>query len=263
MTVASPRPAVPPPIDVVRVRHRFARGPVVLDDVSFRVEAGAFVCVVGPSGCGKSTLLRMLAGVLPCQQGSVTIGGQPPHTGPSAVAAFQPQRDALLPWRRVVANAALGAELAGVPRVAARRQAAAAIEDFGLGAFARHWPAQLSGGMRQRVALVRTYLSPREVVLLDEPLGALDAITRSDLQGWLQGLHALRPRTTVLVTHDVEEALLVGDTVVVLSNRPGTVVAAVDSPWRRPRPAALRTDAAFVAAKGAVLAALARGRDEH
>jgi ABC-type nitrate/sulfonate/bicarbonate transport system ATPase subunit len=247
-------------IEVDDVGHRFGRGgPTVLDGVSLRVEPKTFVCLLGPSGCGKSTLLRMLAGLLHPERGAVTIGGEPPRAGPGALAAYQPQHDALLPWRRVIGNAALGAELAGVPREAARREAADALARFGLAEFARHWPAQLSGGMRQRVALLRTFLSPRDTVLLDEPLGALDAITRSDLHGWIQELHALRPRTTVLVTHDVEEALLLADQLIVVSARPGRVVATLDCPWPRPRSPELRSDV-FVAAKATVLAHLAAGR---
>jgi NitT/TauT family transport system ATP-binding protein len=244
-------------IDIHEVGHRFGRdGPMVLDGMSVRIEPGAFVCVVGPSGCGKSTMLRMLAGLLRPDHGAVTVGGEPPGTGRRGLAAYQPQSDALLPWRRVLTNSSLGAELAGVPRAVARREASEALARFGLSEFSRHWPAQLSGGMRQRVALLRAFLSTRGAVLLDEPLGALDAITRSDLHGWIQELHALRPRTTVLVTHDVGEALLLGDRVVVVSPRPGRVVATLDCPWPRPRPPELRTDPELVAAKATVLGQL-------
>jgi putative hydroxymethylpyrimidine transport system ATP-binding protein len=253
----------PPAVEVREVSHRFARarghpGVDVLDSVSLQVPPGGFVSIVGPSGSGKSTLLRMLAGLLVPDRGSVLIGGVP-VTGPGGVA-FQPQRDLLLPWRRVLANATLGAEVAGVAPEQARAQAHALLTRFGLAGFERSWPAQLSGGMRQRVALLRTYLAPRDVVLLDEPLGALDAITRRDLHGWLQDLHAEGERTTVLVTHDVEEALVLGDTVLVLSARPGRVVGEVACDWPRPRPPDIVVEPAFVAAKATLLDALARHR---
>ncbi len=248
----------PPAVEVRGISHTFG-GLHVLDDVSLLAPAGGFVSIVGPSGCGKSTLLRMLAGLLVPNHGEALIGGAP-VAGPGGVA-FQPQRDLLLPWRRVLGNATLGAEVAGVPREQAREQAHELLARFGLAGFERSWPAQLSGGMRQRVALLRTYLAPRDVVLLDEPLGALDAITRRDLHGWLQDLHADGARTTLLVSHDVEEALVLSDHVVVLSARPGRVVAELECPWPRPRPPEIVTTSEFVAAKATLLAALASGRN--
>ncbi len=257
-------PAAPPTVDVIDVHHAFVRrsGPPlpVLEGVTLGVPAGGFVGVVGPSGCGKSTLLRMVAGLLVPDRGEVRIGDAP-VAGRHGLVAFQPQRDLLLPWRRVLANATLGAEIAGVERARARADAHALLERFGLGGFERAWPGQLSGGMRQRVALLRTYLMPRHVVLLDEPLGALDAITRRHLHGWLQELHVERRPTTVLVTHDVEEALILSDLVVVLSPRPGRVVAELAVEWPRPRPPGIVTEPEFVAAKAELLAALEKDRD--
>ena len=206
----------------------------VLDDVSLEVAPGACVAVVGPSGCGKSTLLRVLAG-LPAPgawvapEARVTV----PITDAGARdVAWMPQGDSLLPWRRTLANVALGARVAGGSRRDARAQAEALLDRFGLAASARAWPHELSGGMRQRAALARTALARRRVLLLDEPFGALDALTRRDLNAWLDD----RRRdgslgcgvAVVLVTHDVDEAVGLADQVVVLGRAPARVVARVD-----------------------------------
>jgi ABC-type nitrate/sulfonate/bicarbonate transport system ATPase subunit len=177
--------------------------------------------------------------------------------GHPGLVAYQPQHDLLLPWRRVLANASLGAEVAGVGRDLARTEAAARFNRFGLAGFERAWPAMLSGGMRQRVALLRTFLVPRPVLLLDEPLGALDALTRRSMQEWLQEVWTEDGRTVLLVTHDVEEALLLADRVLVLSARPGRVVLDRPVSFVRPRRASLVTDPEFVDAKRQLLEALA------
>jgi ABC-type nitrate/sulfonate/bicarbonate transport system ATPase subunit len=250
-----------PALAARQVDHRFpGRGGVdVLDGVSLSVDAGSFVSVVGPSGCGKSTLLRMLAGLVVPTAGEVEVEGTPVAGRPGRTA-YQPQRDLLLPWLRVLENATLGAEVAGVPRGAARAAARARLERFGLAGFERAWPPELSGGMRQRLALLRTFLTPRSVLLLDEPFGALDAITRRDLHQWLQAVREDDPRTVLLVTHDVEEALVLSDTVVVFSERPAHVVTEVAVGLARPRPASIVTEPEFVALKAKLLAALEAGR---
>lgn len=235
------------------VSHTFGGSVAVLEDFTLRVSAEEFVAVVGPSGAGKSTLLRLAAGLLGTQRGMVRIGAEAAGYGQTA---YQPQRDLLLPWRRVLANTTLAADAAGADRVQSRERALSLLQRFGLGDFARAWPSQLSGGMRQRVALLRTHLSPRRVVLLDEPLGSLDALTRRDLQRWLEELHLAQARTTLLVTHDIEEALLLADRVVVLSDRPATITAVHDVSWPRPRPVGLETTADFVAARARLLDAL-------
>jgi ABC-type nitrate/sulfonate/bicarbonate transport system ATPase subunit len=238
---------------VTDLHHTFPTpsGPLeVLDGVSLDVAPGEAVAVVGPSGCGKSTLLRVLAGLEQPTSGAVTADGR---------GAYMPQRDALMPWKRALDNATLGAEVAGVGRPAARARALELFEPFGLTGFERAWPGELSGGMRQRLALLRTFLTPSTTLLLDEPLGALDAITRRQLQGWVEErwLAEQPRRTLLLVTHDVEEALLLADRVVVLSPRPGRVVVEVPSPWARPRDPGLVLDPTFVAAKADLLEALA------
>jgi len=227
----------------------------VLDGISICVSAGSFLSVVGPSGCGKSTLLRILAGLLVPDQGEARVQGMN-AVGTTGLAAFMPQRDLLLPWRRVLQNAILGAEVAGLSRSEARERAGALLPLFGLSGFEHAWPSQLSGGMRQRLALLRTFLHPAPVLLLDEPLGALDAITRRQMHGWLQDVWLADRRTVMLITHDVEEALLLSDSVVVMSSRPGRLVRSIDVPFARPRHAGLVSDPGFVALRADLLQAL-------
>jgi ABC-type nitrate/sulfonate/bicarbonate transport system ATPase subunit len=170
-----------------------------------------------------------------------------------------PQQDTLLPWRRALANAALGLELQGMPPADAEALARPLLERFGLGEFARAWPSQLSGGMRQRLALARTFLA-RGPLLLDEPFGALDALTRREMQLWLQEVWGAsstgQRRAVLLVTHDIDEALLLSDVVYVMSNRPGRVVACIEVPLARPRGTRDVTSSEFGDLKARVLAAL-------
>jgi putative hydroxymethylpyrimidine transport system ATP-binding protein len=213
-------------IGVDGVTHAF--GDVdVLDGLSFDIPAGGFAGLVGPSGCGKSTLLKVLAGLVVPDTGQAMIDGHS-VVGRPGRAAYMAQRDLLLPWRRTLGNATVGAEVAGVPRAEAQRRARELLDRFGLAGFEDAWPAELSGGMRQRLALLRTFLCGRDVLLLDEPFGALDAITRRDMHDWLQQVLAEDPHTVLLVTHDVEEALVLSDVVFVLSDRHGR------APARRP-----------------------------
>jgi ABC-type nitrate/sulfonate/bicarbonate transport system ATPase subunit len=245
---------------VVQVRdlHHSFGATQVLVGVELDLAAGEFVALLGPSGCGKSTLLRILAGLVVPDAGTVVLDGVDGRGRPGRTA-FQPQRDALLPWRRVVANAALGAELAGVPRPEARARATELLVRFGLDGFAGAWPAQLSGGMRQRVAVARTFLVGRAPLLLDEPFGALDALTRRDLYGWLEEVWEADEarRSALLVTHDVDEALTLADRVLVMSSRPGTIVAEERVAFPRPRRAALLADPAWGEVRARLLSALA------
>jgi len=183
-----------------------------------------------------------------------SIVGRPGHS------AYMPQRDLLLPWRRALGNATVGAEIAGLSPEEARRRADALFGTFGLDGFQHAWPAELSGGMRQRLALLRTFLCGRDVLLLDEPFGALDAITRRDMHVWLQQVLAADRRTVLLVTHDVEEALVLSDVVIVLSDRPARIVEQMPVDLARPRTLDAVTDDAFVAAKSKLLSALEAGR---
>src|SRR3954454_14920478 len=207
-----------------RVARRFGEV-AALDDLSLTVERGEVVALAGPSGCGKSTLLELVAGLQEPDDGRVA----------AEPAAYMPQRDLLLPWRTALANAALALECGGVAKADARRQAQPLFERFGLGGFERARPHELSGGMRQRVALARTFLSGRPLVLLDEPFASLDQITRAALQQWLAATLISEPRTVVLVTHDVQEAIFLADRVAIMSRRPGQVVAEIDVAMTRPR----------------------------
>ena len=216
---------------------------VALEDVTLSVEPGEVVAVAGPSGCGKSTLLELICGLQRPDAG--TVDGEP--------AVLMPQRDLLLPWLRAADNAALALRIAGDRPAEARDRARPLLERLGLGGFEDAWPHELSGGMRQRVAFARTLLSGRPVLCLDEPFGALDALTRADLQAWLGDALAEEPRTVILVTHDVEEAAVLADRIVVLSPRPGRVAAEVPMTAARPRTA---TDPAVQDARARALEAL-------
>jgi ABC-type nitrate/sulfonate/bicarbonate transport system ATPase subunit len=204
-------------------------GPVVaLDGVTFGAGAGETVGLVGRSGCGKSTLLRMVAGLESPDRGRVSVGGAGDEGGRLEHCALMPQADLLMPWRDALGNASLPLENAGVDRREARGRAAELFAELGLEGFenARSW--ELSGGMRQRVAFARTLLAEKPVLLLDEPFGALDAITRTEMQEWLAAALAALPRTALLVTHDLDEALRLCDRVVVLTARPGRVACDLD-----------------------------------
>lgn len=229
----------------VSVAHRPRRGHAVaaLEDLTLTVSPGEVVALVGPSGCGKTTLLEVVCGLLAVDAG--TASGEE--------AALMPQRDLLLPWLTALDNASLAPRLAGASRASAREAARPLFTRFGLEGFESARPDELSGGMRQRVAFLRTLLSGRPVLCLDEPFAALDALTRQELRRWLADALAAEPRTVLLVTHDVEEACVLADRVVVLSPRPATVVTEVDMPDARPREA---TDRAVVAAREAVMEAL-------
>ena len=224
----------------------------VLSGVSLDVAPGEFVSLVGPSGCGKSTLFGALAGIL--DEATVT-GGIEVDGGPVRGAPFglMPQQDLLFPWRTVLDNTTLGLEVAGVGRREARERARALFEPFGLAGFEDARPGALSGGMRQRAALLRTVVGGREVLLLDEPFGALDALTRTAMQDWLESVRARYGWTTVLITHDVREAVLLSDRVLVFSPRPATVVREVVVDAGRPRS---RTDPALAAVEADLLETL-------
>ena len=217
---------------------------LTLDDVELEVRAGEFVSLIGPSGCGKSTLFHILAGLETPDAGEVLVDGRPLERRLGAFA-FMPQRDALLPWRRTLDNVTIGLELAGVARAAARERAAPLLERFGLGGFGSAWPWQLSGGMRSRAAFLRTVLLGKPAMLLDEPFGALDGITRSELQQWLLEVWSEVGSTVALITHDVAEAVFLADRVLVMTPRPGRIATAIDVELPRPRTLAVQESPQF------------------
>ncbi len=215
-------------------------------DLTFNVEAGEFLTIIGPSGCGKSTLLRLLAGLVQPDRGQIYLQGQPLPNASDRQGRFgyMPQRDTLLPWRTVLDNVILGVELAGGSRDAAREEARRLLPLFGLDGFENNWPSTLSGGMRQRAALLRTFLAGYDILLLDEPFGALDALTRRMLQQWLLGVRRRFSKTILFITHDVDEALLLGDRMLVFSPRPGRITAEliIDLPHPRDENTILEPD---------------------
>jgi ABC-type nitrate/sulfonate/bicarbonate transport system ATPase subunit len=228
--------------------YRDRRGSCVraLADVSLHAGPGELVAIVGPSGCGKTTLLELICGLQRPDEGTIA----------SAPAVLMPQRDLLLPWLSALDNAALALRIAGSGRREARAHAASLFSELGLDGFEQADPGALSGGMRQRVAFLRTLLSGKRVLCLDEPFGALDAITRAEMQEWLAGALAREPRTVVLVTHDVEEAVVLADRIAVLSPRPGRVIDELEVELARPRS---RTDARVVALRERALRVLGLG----
>src|SRR5579871_3755734 len=210
--------------DVSKVFELRRGGTVVaLEPVSLEIPRGRFISILGPSGCGKSTIFNIIAGLEMPTSGSVTVDGSS-IVGMSGVAAYMLQKDLLLPWRSVVDNVTLGMEIDGIARADARSRALPLLARYGLAGFERHYPAELSGGMRQRAALLRTMLCDRDVVLLDEPFAALDAQTRSDMQEWLLDVWDDFKKTVIFVTHDVDEAIYVSDEIVTMSPRPGRIL---------------------------------------
>ncbi|HEY8467331.1 MAG TPA: ABC transporter ATP-binding protein [Solirubrobacterales bacterium] len=251
-----------PGAGVVAVRgvHRSFGELRVLDGLDLEAAEHEVVGLVGPSGCGKSTLLETVAGLIEPDAGAVSVGGERDAAGRLRRCAYMPQRDLLFPWLTAIDNAALALRNRGQSRKRARAAAMPLFERFGLAQFAEARPRELSGGMRQRVAFLRTLLAGKPVLLLDEPFAALDAITRAEMQGWLASALGETPRTTLLVTHDVEEALYLCDRVAVLSPRPARIVAQLTPP--APRAAdrtATVTDPAFAAMRERALEALREG----
>ena len=234
---------------------------VALEGTTFEIPAGSFISIIGPSGCGKSTLFNLIAGLDSPTSGQVSIDGEQ-CTGEQGRVGYMLQKDLLLPWRTILGNVALGLEVAGVGKPEREALARRFLEHYGLGDFEDHYPAQLSGGMRQRAALLRTILFNRDVILLDEPFGALDALTRAQMQEWLLDLWDDLGKTILFVTHDVDEAIYLSDTVYVMSPRPGRVVARLEVPLDRPRKPSVITSPEFVELKEVALGLLSKRHAE-
>lgn len=266
-----------PLLSVTDVSYAFEDGKTVLEGLSFSVFPGEFVCFLAPSGMGKSTLFRLIAGLLQPQAGTIALasgmdggahaaeaGGRPGSAAAAARerigrVAYMPQRDCLMPWRTVLDNAVLGLELAGVPKREARRRAKELLPSFGLAGTEAKYPHELSGGMRQRVSFLRSVLTGADILLLDEPFSALDALTRIGMQEWLTGVWEAHRKTVLFITHDVDEALLLSDRVLIASESPIRRLAELRVELRRPRRYADTTEPEFNALKKEALVLLRRG----
>ena len=205
-----------------------------LDNVSFKVMPGEFVTIIGASGSGKSTLFNLGVGLLEPDEGEILIDGEKPENR-AGMVGYMPQRDLLLPWRSILDNTIIPLEIQGIPKQESRQKALEMLPHFGLETFENEYPSALSGGMRQRAALLRTWLMGRSTLLLDEPFGALDALTRKELQNWLLRVWQEFGRTVMFITHDVEEAVYLADRVIVLSARPGKIKRELKIDLPRPR----------------------------
>jgi len=229
-----------------------------LAPVTLAIPQGRFVSLIGPSGCGKSTLFNIIAGLLEPSGGRVMIDGAD-ATGTIGRVGYMLQKDLLLPWRTVLDNVILGMEIQGMPLRAARARALPLLRRYGLGGFEHLYPSALSGGMRQRAALLRTLMFDTDVILLDEPFGALDAQTKLQMQEWLLQLWSDFGKTVIFVTHDVEEAIYLSDEINVMATRPGRIVETIPVPIARPRPRSATLAPDFIAIKEHCLELLTAG----
>jgi NitT/TauT family transport system ATP-binding protein len=244
---APPRADVSVEVSGVTKHYRTAKGGAVhaLDEVSLSFKPGEFVSIVGPSGCGKSTLMMLMSGLIPVSSGTIRVGGKEVR-GPVREAGIVFQRDVLLDWRTVLSNVMLPVEIKGLDPATYRKKAHELLQSVGLAEFEEKYPGELSGGMRQRVAICRALVQHPSLLLMDEPFGALDALTREQMNLDLQRMW-LRDRNTVLfITHSIEEAVFLADRVVVMSARPGTITEVLDIDLARPRGASTRSDRKFV-----------------
>jgi len=255
------KPETPPgvAVDIADLAHSFGELEVI-ERLDLRLGPGEVLGVVGPSGCGKSTLLELVSGLREQTAGEIAVNGESLPSDRLSSCAYMPQRDLLLPWLVAIDNAAIALRNRGSSRAVARRAAHPLFERFGLAGFERTRAAELSGGMRQRVAFLRTLLAGKPVLLLDEPFASLDAITRAEMQEWLAGALAAESRSVILVSHDVEEALYLSDRVLVLSPRPARAVAEISAPAPRARPRLEAVTASgFTNARERALEALTEG----
>ncbi|HET9121404.1 MAG TPA: ABC transporter ATP-binding protein [Solirubrobacterales bacterium] len=245
------------PLRVDAVGHSFGRLRAI-QRIDLEAQPGEVVGLVGPSGCGKTTLLELVAGLRQPDSGTIAVAGRTSPGERLERCAYMPQRDLLLPWLSALDNAALALRIAGVARQPARERVGEHFERLGLAGFEGTRPGGLSGGMRQRVAFLRTLMAGRPVLLLDEPFASLDAITRGEMQSWLAGVLGPDRHTVLLVTHDVEEALYLSDRVIVLSSRPARVADRIEIPSPRTSDrAAAVTSPQFAELKGRALRSLA------
>lgn len=250
-----------PRLKLDQVGYRYGDLPV-LENISMTVQPGEFVSILGPSGSGKSTLFRLLTGAITTDTGTTEFDGKPLAEA-GRPFAFMPQRDALMPWRKILDNTTLGLEVQGISRKQARERVAPLFAEFGLTGFEQNYPAELSGGMRQRAALLRTVVQDKPVLLLDEPFGALDALTRAGMQRWLEAMWEKHRWTAMLVTHDVREAVHLSDRIYVLSPRPAKVIREIEIDLPRPRGRDAATQARAAAIEADILETLLKPDPHH
>ena len=225
-----------------------------VDDFSLEVKEGEFVCIVGPSGCGKSTFLRILAGLIPLSSGHIKIASGDDPDKPLNSMVFQEY--AIYPWKKVIDNVAFGLQMRGVPKAERHAIAMEWLDRVGLRKFANYYPRQLSGGMKQRVSIARALALNPEVLLMDEPLGALDAQTRMVMQDELMRIWETQRKTVVYITHSLDEAILLGDRVIIMTSHPGKLKQTFDITIPRPRTLQTMATPEFAALKGRVWEAL-------
>jgi NitT/TauT family transport system ATP-binding protein len=251
-------------IELAHVTQRFhtTGGPItVLSDINLRVAKGRTLCIVGPSGCGKTTILNLVAGFLIPSSGMVTVVGRR-VTGPGPDRAVVFQRDSVFPWLTVRQNLEYGPKVRGQPRKEWAPRVDEYLQKVGLAEFANYYPKQLSGGMRKRVDIARAYVNRPEILLMDEPFGPLDVMTKETMQQDLLGLSFKEPRSLVFITHDIEEAVFLGDEVLVMSSRPAKIQKHFEVPFAKPRDVSLKLEPEFQAMRRMV-DHLLRGKEIH
>jgi ABC-type nitrate/sulfonate/bicarbonate transport system ATPase subunit len=251
-------------LQVQNIRKQFGRGSSskeVLAGLSFSVADGEFVSIVGPSGSGKTTLFQVIGGLERPSEGEIWIDGKQ-TTGERGHISYMPQQSSLLPWQTVAGNIELSLAISGVDRKSAKEKTREWLERIDLHEYADSYPHVLSGGMQQRVSFLRALLAPQRLMLLDEPFGALDALTRQQMQQWLMSIWEQNRRSVLLVTHSIEEALFLSDRIIVLSASPAVVLEEFQVPFERPRHEALWTDPRFNALKQQIYELLKVGTKE-
>lgn len=256
---STPKDNATPALEVRQIHKTFRdrrREVPVLQDISLRVPAGEFVSIIGPSGCGKSTLFHVIGGLTAPDHGEVLLQGRP-VTGQRGHISYVPQQPALFPWRTIEDNVVLAQEIAGTGKQSSRAEIQHWLEKAGLRGFERAYPHMLSGGMQQRASFLRGLLAPQEVMCLDEPFSALDALTRSEMQRWLLDIWEENKRSVLMITHSIEEALMLSDTIVLFTNRPAHVLHTIQVPFPRPRREEMLEDPDFMRLKREIAAMMA------
>lgn len=240
-----------PLLEINQIHKSFKQGKQmlhVLNDISLSVSVGEFVSIIGPSGCGKSTLFHLIGGLIPADEGEIKLQGKFIN-GERGHISYVPQQSALFPWRNIIDNLLLAQEIAGTTKANSRQEALDWLGRAGMAGFEKAYPHMLSGGMQQRVSFLRGLLAPQEVMCLDEPFSSLDALTRGDMQRWLLDIWESHQRSVLMITHSIDEALMLSDKIYLLSNRPASVLQVIDVPFKRPRQEELESDPLFLKLK--------------